>query len=203
MNRSIMVLTMGLVGVGVSATHAAVSFEIQPSSVTLTPGAKQTVQLYLHDTGTLISSEQGLYSIGFSISRTGTGTSQITSFTPNSTQFPLVASTPYTVSATNVSYWYEVANGAIQGIAPDVNGRISLGSLELQGAGTVDTQFSFGDYGPGTQSVTWSPEGTFADSQIAPTTLIVSVPEPASLTLLVLGGAGMLKRRRGHCPKAV
>lgn len=164
---------------------------------TATPGSPATVPIYLVEdsssTGSL-EAAGGLYSNAFTVSRS-VGTAPLSTLAATS-DFAAYDGYPYYTGDSAASMLADRGNLAdLAGPTPDAFGRIQIATLTVNAASSDGTsQFDVVDYLPGS-TINYAFEDL---SPIAPAgfSVVSVVPEPASMSLLVVGGLAMLRKRR-------
>lgn len=168
-----------------------------------------TVNIYLHETLTdgstsLLATENGLLGYGFSVVRSSGDGAYFSAITSNTAAFGGLVSPHLTTGSASLSD--NVPLTSANGPVPDGSGLIFLGriTLALNETGSAPTSFTLrrdNDLGGNTGTFTNfydidfdSVEPEFAGATGSATFTVV--PEPTAITLLALGGMGILRRRR-------
>lgn len=184
--------------------EGALLFSAGATSFEQSAGSTFNIPIYLEATTAAdvaaIADDDGLFSVGFVVTRTTPLPSQpatITGLTPNTSLFDKKAGGA--TGPTSASLWQEqdvlFGNGAL----PDGQGRILLGTLSVV-AGDAEgeqTHFTITDYSA-VATETLSYAFTEFDGQIQPGAFVVStaVPEPVGLGVAAMAAVGLLGRHR-------
>jgi hypothetical protein len=173
----------------------------------VSPDGTVNVPLYLKQLGVdspNISLENGLYSVGFAITRSVSVPSSpayMNSLSANTSDFDVhVVATDYFFSSTSAGLSESRWNtSAVSGPVPDANSLIYIGNVGVTAGSIVGqtTTFNLGDFDlSSVQTVTYGTSPL--DSFLTPGSFSVTVvaPEPASLCMLAVGAAALWSRRR-------
>jgi len=220
--KSLAAAVVGLLAVAGQANAAiSYSYVTDAPSYDATPGQTVTVKLYLLETlsapsTSLIVQDNGLFGFGVQVNRT-VGDSLVTNYA-NSTDFPTAPNPKPVVPPGGVPNWkfsQGIDASSANGVSPNnggANARASavfLGSVDVT-AGQANATFQLLPYSAGggnsitntnfydldANGVAPGPVYTGAAAG-APNTFTIVVPEPTFAGVaMVLGAAGMLRRRR-------
>lgn len=175
--------------------EAALVFQAESATYAIdSSGAiKANVDLYLAQTGstTTLSDGNGLNSIKFEVLPSiGSGSPTLSAILPNES---FTGSKSANVAAGSL---YEEMPNLMAGV-PVQSGRIFLGTFVYQGYSGVNAVTSYTIHDSDTTD-SYTASGQSVDGQMTPGGFTISVPEPASLGLMVTFAVTVLRRRRNQ-----